>query len=238
MFADVLNAQKSEITTSLIKASIENEMKALKNSQDPQPDPNIGYLFVLSASNSYLRKVVQIKESDIDDDYNWMTLAIKTAKKIVALKANVHLSAVNRQLETDFGPKIIYNGSISQNNDLKEALDRDLIDYPKEKFVILDLPQDQINTKGQFISIKQGMCVEPHASAGIVSHAYHYPRFSRMLGEDAPLNPFEKTVKVSAFLVDRHFASPGIDEKVHAEIQKIPTYIEKGDLALNPYSIS
>ena len=65
------------------------------------------------------------------------------------------LQEVNEQIMEKFGPKIVYNGSQQQNQDLEEAISIGLIDYPKNKFVILDLPEDQINTKGQFISIKK-----------------------------------------------------------------------------------
>ncbi len=204
---------------------MEGEMLQLANSQDPEPDSDIGYLFVLSASNSYLRK--EIKSVDLNDDYDRMNLAVKIAKKIASLKENIE----NEQI---YGPKIVYNGCQSQNNDLSEALDEDLVGYPKNKFVLLDLPLDEINTKGQFISIKQDLSLEDNASIGIITHAYHYPRVSRMLGKNAPLNPFGKTVKISAFLVDREFSSPGIEEKREAEIRKIPIYVDKGDLSKNP----
>ena len=179
---------------------------------------------------------MQIKDEDIDDDYNRITLAVKTAIKITSLRANIKFSEVNEQIMENCGPKIVYNGSERQNNDLRKALDSNLVGYPKNNFIILSLPKNQVNTKGQFLSLKDDLQIEENASVGIITHAYHYPRVSRMLGDSAPLNPFQKKVNVFVFLVDRIFSSPGIDEKVRNEIKKIPVYIEKGDLAKEPGS--
>jgi hypothetical protein len=213
-----------------LNVDIAAEFDAIRDTENPTPDPSIGYLIVLSGANSYARRVSQIKFSDLDDDYNRTELAIATARKIVALKTKTELKDLNEELLTQFGPTIVYNGGPNQNNDLRAALDSGAINYPKEKFKILELPPTEINTKGQFISLKQDLALHDVA-IGIITHAYHYPRVARMIGEEAPLNPFGPGVKKFAFLVDREFTSPGIEWRISDEIKKIPIYAEKGDLA-------
>jgi hypothetical protein len=217
----------------LLKSDIQREMDNLKDTQDPIPNDSIEYLYVLSASNSFARTHDFANCTDFDDDYNRMQHAIQTAKKIAALRASVKLGELNTELLCCHGPKIVYNGSERQNHDLNDALEHSIPDYPKEKFIILGLPQNQINTKGQFLSLKQNLSLK-NTSVGIVTHAYHYPRISRMLGEEDPLYPFAARVTKYVFLIDRQFFSPGVEKRVKDEIEKIPIYIAKGDLALYP----
>lgn len=212
---------------------IEHEINQLKDSQDPEPDPTIKYMIVLSASHSYLHTPDVGSSPDLEDDYNRMELALNTAKKIAALNAHTKIEELNLELLRQHGPLIVYNGSEEQNHDLQSALNRDMVNYPKDKFIILDLPKDNINTKGQFLSIKQHLPLT-HVTIALITHAYHFPRIARMLGENAPLYPFGNHVKKYAFLTDRQFLSPGIDDHVKHEIEKIPTYIDKGDLAKEP----
>jgi hypothetical protein len=215
--------------------NVQQEIDQLKDSEDPDPSPSIEYLFVLSASNSYLKKFTYIKSTDLEDDYNRMQLAIHTAKKIVALRANVRLDELNFEIMRHYGPIIVYNGSEEQNDDLKYALEKGMPDYPDDKFIILNLPKQEINTKGQFLSIKQDLPLD-NVSIGIITHAYHFPRIARMLGKEAPLYPFGDNVTKYAFLVDREFLSPGIIDRINGEIERIPLYINKGDLTQDPAS--
>jgi hypothetical protein len=226
---DYCQNQPSE-THTFLELQVEQEINKLRDTQDPDLDPSIEYLWTLSASNSYLRKFTFKNCTDLEDDYNRMQLAISTAKKIAALKAHVKLEELNLEILRRCGPKIIYNGSEEQNKDLKQALEDSIKDYPKENFIILDLPKDEVNTKGQFLSLKQSLLIND-VSIGIITHAYHFPRISRMLGKDAPLYPFGANVKKYTFLVDRCFQSSGIQSRIRDEIKKIPIYILKGDLA-------
>lgn len=213
-------------------ACLQQEMNALKGTKNPEVDPAIDYLIVLSGANSYLQK--SSKHSlDSADDYNRMQLALQTAKKIAALRAKIGLGVVGPAVFEQYGPYIVYNGSESQNRDLKCALEQGLMGYPKDKFLILKTSEQEMNTKGQFQSLKLHLKIENTAVA-IVTHAYHFPRISRMLSETAPLYPFGHNVKKYAFLVDREFSSKGIDVHVNKEIQNIPIYQEKGDLSENP----
>jgi hypothetical protein len=217
------------------EVNIQREMDELKGTQNPEPDASVDYLFVLSASNSYLKKLTFKNCTDLEDDYNRMHLAFHIAKKIAALKANVNLEELNFEILRRFGPKIVYNGSEEQNEDLKNAVENSFQHYPKEKFIILNLPKNEINTKGQFISLKKYLPLD-NVSVGIITHAYHFPRVSRMLGNEAPLYPFGTNVVKYAFLVDRQFVSPGIEDRVTDEIRKIPIYVKKGDLSKYPAS--
>ncbi len=226
--------QTLEACTTL-EINIQQEMDELKDTQNPEPNTSIDYLLVLSASNSYLKKLTFKNCTDLEDDYNRMQLAFQIARRIAALKANITVDELNTELLIRYGPKIVYNGSEEQNEDLKNALETSIGDYPKENFIILDLPRNEINTKGQFLSFKKDLFLE-NASIGIITHAYHFPRVSRMLGKGAPLYPFGTNVVKYAFLVDRQFVSPGVTDRVKDEIRKIPVYIDKGDLAKHPAS--
>ena len=209
---------------------LSDEMNFLKWTEDPRPDPSIQYLVVLSGSNTYLKSRKSLSGDD-EDDYLRMQLAIKIGREVASLRSQIELECLDEATLKAVAPIILYPGSKGQNADLKTALDQKMIkNYPKEKFWILDIPEEEINTKGQFITLKTLELKD--TSVGIVTHAYHFPRISRMLGQNAPLYPFKEDVTTTVFLVDRQFCSPGIQTNVENEIKKIPNYVNKGDLAL------
>jgi len=216
-----------------ISQEIENEILALKGTKNPEPSPFIKYIWVLSGFNSYLKTPSYIKSEDLADDYDRIELGISLAKRIATLRGSAVLEDLNEGLLKRFGPKIVYNGSVRQNNDLRSAIEQGEIDYPKENFIILPLPPHNTNTKEQFLSFKKELPLD-HTSVGVITHAFHYPRISRMLNPKSPLYPFGPNTNLYVFLVDRQLESPGIQQHIDNEKSKVPNYILQGDLAEEP----
>jgi hypothetical protein len=199
---------------------IRREMQALKGSKNPEPQIAITDLWVLSGITSFSKQ---------DDDYDRIQLAMAVGKNIALLKSAKDCNGSIMR----YAPRIIYNGTEPQNEELRTAINQnELSIYPREKFTILSIPSDQLNTKGQCLSIK-ALSIK-NTTIGVITHAYHVPRFTRYLVEGTPTYPFLGTVKVYMYCVDRNFISRGIAECMEAEVQKIPGYIAKGDLARFP----
>jgi hypothetical protein len=243
IFARIAKAERNIETLSnsdekakVLRHKFINEIKNIALHENPTVKADINYVFVLSGRGSYLKNAVDNPHiNDKEDDYQRMRLGIEIARKITALKAS------KRKISNDdiirHGPIIIYNGRPKHNQDLKVALfEKNLItDYPASKFLILDLPHDQLNSKGHFISLAQNVDLN-NKHIAIVTSAFHFPRIGRMLSENEPFNYFGKNVTIYAYLYDRAFKAPGILVDIYDEAQKIPTYVAKGDLMEDIYA--
>jgi hypothetical protein len=205
------------------------EVKSLHQSPNGVVDPSIKYVFVLSGRGSYLKEPVDSGDvKDPADDYHRIELGIKIAKQVVASHLDEG-SPLTAEAIQKYGPIIVYNGRPKHNEDLKKAFhDGILTHYPEDKFRILDLDPSDWSTRGQFVSIKNELPLSD-ISVAIVTHAYHAPRVARMIG--SKWHPFGPNTKVSLYLVDRNFEAPGVTEDMLGEIDRIPRYIEQGDLA-------
>jgi hypothetical protein len=213
------------------------EYYSVATNVNPEPTPDIDYVFVLSARASYLKNPIDNPNiPDKADDYNRMRLGIEIAKKVTALRLGKTVGELTKEDILLYGPDIIYNGLMKHNHEVVKSIamvNPALADFPIEKITILDLAKDMGNTKGQFVCVKEKLKIE-NTSVAIVTHAYHYLRVSRMLGEAAPLNPFGKNVNCYAMLVDRDFRAPGAKEDISGELDRVPAYIAKKDLSVNP----
>lgn len=230
---DDLCTHVTSLSQNNFKKTYLEEIKNLHTSPNEVVDPSIKYIFVLSGRGSYLKEPVDSADvKDPADDYHRIELGIDVAKKVVAS----HLeegSPLTAEAIQKYGPIIVYNGRPKHNEDLKKAFhDGILTHYPEDKFRILDLAPSDWSTRGQFVSIKNELPLSD-TSVAIVTHAYHAPRVKRMIG--SKWHPFGPNTKVSLYLVDRDFEAPGIEEDMLGEIDRIPRYIEKGDLAPHPF---
>lgn len=229
-----------QINKELVKhkdSEIWPEYFKIASNVNPEPTPDIDYVFVLSARASYLQNPIDNPNiPDKADDYNRMRLGIEIALKVTAKRVGKTVDKLTKEDILLYGPEIIYNGLMKHNYEMVKSIamiNPALADYPIEKIIILDLPKDNGNTKGQFLCVKEKLKIK-NTSVAVVTHAYHYPRVSRMLGEAAPLNPFGKNVKCYAMLVDRTFQAPGAKEDISGELDRIPAYFAKKDLSKNP----
>ena len=181
----------------------------------------------MSGRGSYLKNPVDSEVvKDPADDYHRLELGIEVARNVAS--ARLQKSEITNEDIQNAGPLIIYNGRPKHNEDLKKALDEGILThYPQDKFLILDLDPSDWSTRGQFISLKESLPLS-NTSVAIVTHAYHFPRVARMIG--SKWHPFGPNTKVFFYVVDRELTAPGITEDMIGEIDRIPRYIEKGDL--------
>jgi hypothetical protein len=208
-----------------------SKLRTIYDNENPEIDPKIEYVWVLAGRSSYLKRPVDRPDiADLNDDYNRMRQGIEVARAVVAKRLT---KPSNNLTEDDLiknGPIIIYNGRPEHNKDFKQALKDNLIkDYPKEKFLIFELPLTMQNTKGQFVSIKKNINLHDTTIA-IVTHGYHFPRVSRMIGTTPPFDYFGQNVKTYFFLVDRKFEAKGALEDIIGELKRILLYIKKSDI--------
>ncbi len=128
---------------------------------------------------------------------------------------------------------ILFNGGPEDNEVLEKALaDGEITDYPKEKFNIFSLPKEQVHTGGQFKTLQQqyeqSKVNLTNAKIAIVTHAYHWPRVGRYIGNKRNFDfLYRAGAFITAYLVDRNFQSPGVKNELIQEMQKMPQYIKK-----------
>jgi len=205
-----------------------NEMRSLHDHKNAAVDPSIQYVWVLSGRSSYLKEPVDIPNvKDPSDDYNRLELGIQVARDVVAQRSGK--STFTKEDIEKYGPQIVYNGCPKHNDDLKKALQEGILThYPENKFFILDLPPQEQNTRGQFMSFKERVPTS-NTSVAVITHAYHGPRVLRLVG--SKWNPFGPNTKIFFYFVDRELKAPGIQEDMLGEMERIPKYIKQGDLA-------
>lgn len=232
--------KKSEATTletkSREKAYI-NELEDFVQHENPLPHAEIDYVWVLSARHTFLRRPIDAANlKDPGDDINRVLTAIMVAQGVTAARTHKTIASLSRADYLFHGPTIIYNGSPLHNFDLGlESLgDGTIAGYPFEKFTILPLDPDKIHTGGQFLSVKKAkLPFQNNAAFALVTHAYHFPRVSRMI--DHPSQMCIERGSCYAFLVDRTLEAPGALLDVRGEVLLRSTeYIKKGFLAKEP----
>lgn len=213
-----------------------DELFAITQSDNPLPPSAIDYIFILSARIIYLDTTLEKSDSlDLRDDYERVHLAVQTAKTITAKRLKKNIQDISKNDLILYGPNIFYIGLKIQNQALIQSMNSETIklsDFPIEKIIILELP-DMGGTKAQFICIRDKFKLAD-TSVAIITHAYHFPRISRMIGKEAPLHPFGNNVTCYAMLTDRQFEAPDALENIVGELERIPTYIAQRDLSFTP----
>lgn len=234
-FASMIAKIKSLPGNEAMRDEFIHEIEEIQSTNNPQVPANLGYVWVASARSSYTQKPIDSSSVvDLKDDYNRMRLGIEVVKNAIAQNLGIPKEQLTQDQIIMHGPIIIYNGRPQHNIELRWALESGLLnDYPKEKFLILELHPDLMHTRGQLISIKEHLHLS-NAVVGIVTHGYHFPRMRRMIGAHEPFDFFGANTKIFTFLVDRQFRAPGIEGDLLAEPQKLPIYIAKGDLMAEP----
>lgn len=217
------------------KSPLWKEWLSIATSQNPEPDPAIEWIIVLSGRGSYLKNAVDAPDiADKEDDYQRMRLGIEAARRIVARRLGKPVDSLTHQELVQYGPMIVYNGRPLHNQELVNALgDSILTDYPFEKFILFDLTPGQYHTKEQFLCIKNKLNIS-NTAVMVITNAFHFPRVSRMIGEAALVNPFGPNTRCQVILNDRQFRSPGIEKDIRGEFERVPKYIATGDLAVEP----
>jgi len=121
------------------------------------------------------------REFDHSDDLERLHEGIRIATTVNALRAK----RKPEQLKTeDWVTPIFYNGRTIHNKHLREALERGLVHYPKNLFIIHNINPE--NTIGQVQSFKEYLSTHSHKNIAVVSSAYHLARVARTIGSDSP----------------------------------------------------
>lgn len=207
------------------------EIQTIYTHNNPDIDPKIKFVWVLSARHNYKKQVSSSPQNanafDPNDGFDRMNLGVAIARKVAAKNAGKSEDTLTLSDIIAHGPRIFYNGEEESNNTLIEVLRSGIINYPSRKFVILPIPKGQVNTIGQFESLKNGALGKNidlvNEMMAIVTHAYHWPRTGRI-----DVNKYFPSTTIVAHLVDRQFQAPGADKELFLEAQKLPSYIEKG----------
>ena len=222
-----------------IYAEFISEIQQIHSHLNPEVDSNLKYVWVLSARYSYRKTRINplaqdINGADINDGYDRMRLGISIARQATAKNLNKLESALTDEDIEHHGPIILFNGVNEDNEVLQDVLSKgEIKDYPKEKFYIFSLPEGEMHTGGQFIALKQqfeqGKIDLTNAKIAIVTHAYHWPRTGRYIGNKPGFDTlYQNGASVTAYLVDRQFYAPGVEAELKQEMLKLPGYIAKG----------
>jgi hypothetical protein len=214
-----------------IKQDFISEIKQIYHSNNKGAALDIDNILVLSGRSSYLKVPIDAPHlPDHEDDYNRMRLGVELAKEITSIKSKLNINQITFEDINIYGPSIIYDGRREHNYALKIALKEHLLnDFPEDKFIILDLDPSMYHTKGQFERLKKGFDFS-NKHIAIITHAYHFPRVARMVGNKPPYNYLGHNVKISFYLVDRKFDAPGALNDLVGEALRIDKYYKKGDL--------
>jgi len=223
---------------------LRGELDQLKNIKNPQPTSEITHVIVFSAvadCNGNLPSDLTLEEraraeKNKQDDRQRLYRGITLAKEVAALKARKKKEELTSELIKNHGPIIVYNGRDDQNAALRtvlnsaEGIGDNILDYPKEKFQVIDLKDAPLNTKGQFLSFQTHLNSLSNTTIALVSHMFHFPRIGRMIEK----YPFGTDLKFYGYKIDRQRRLPNARENEQVEITNIPRYISQGDLLSDP----
>jgi len=183
----------------------------------------IDLVYVLSGRGSVLKQSIDhAMVADPEDDYYRMMHGVEIAQKIYAA-SGVRVP-------------IFYNGRVTHNKHLQEALQRGdfshpgVFYYPKEFFIIRSISPE--NTIGQAKSFKEFLQENKFSLIAFVSSAYHLPRVSRTFARESPTVIDYKQQQESnleranllLFGIDRAFRRPGIEKDLKGELEAMKNY--------------
>jgi len=161
-----------------------DDLRKSAYTKNPTIVPDLDLVYVLSGRTTALGTDADglKREFDPADDLARLCEGIRIATTINALRANKRIDELALK---DYVTPIYYNGRAIHNNDLKEALHRNLLPYyPKELFIIDSINPE--NTIGQIQSFTKYLSNNHHENVAVVSSAYHLPRVARTIGLDSP----------------------------------------------------
>ncbi|MDF1646582.1 MAG: hypothetical protein P1U61_06355 [Legionellaceae bacterium] len=227
-----------------------DDLRKVQLTEEPRIIPDMELVWVLSGrtcviSNRYLNEVTKKldgREFDPNDDYLRVMRGIEVADEINALRAG---KAIEDLTDADRVIPLLYNGTVLQNEVFKEALEKNMLPYPKRLFSIESIYPE--TTVGQIKSFKSFLAENHYRSIALVSSAFHLPRAARTLGEDSPnawdeeaLGLFQNilaTIKCYFYGVDKAYRNPGTEIDLKCEPNAMYNY-SSGFEGTRPKTIS
>ena len=230
-----------------------DDLRKSSYTKNPTIVPDIDLVYVLSGRTTALGSDADglKREFDPSDDWERLCEGIRIAITINALRANKKVEELTIE---DYVTPIFYNGRTIHNNDLKKALQRNLLPYyPKELFIIDSINPE--NTIGQIQSFNKYLSNHHHENVAVVSSAYHLSRVARTIGLDSPQvtnenilegrinNPFEKwidsplsTLKLFLYGVHKNEKRSGMIFDISGERSAMQRYSSGENPSISKYS--
>lgn len=181
---------------------------------------------------------------DVDDDFERIKAALEVGQTVTAALAQKSITALSPSDYEKYAPAIIYNGWPEQNASLRSVLEENelsllkKIPYPRSKFLIFDMPEQQQHTGGQFTSLAKLAETDPrlqklkgdNCHVTIVTSAYHIPRVRRLFNSKEFKNPFSLETKITLHGVDRTYDRPCAFRDLQGELTRLKKYAEIGHI--------
>lgn len=236
------------------------EFNLIRKTKNPTVPNATSYIWILSSRHTVTKKhnncpvssvAYQVKSDhpeamacDVEDDYMRIKTALEIAQELTAKRAKKIEAELTKEDYKTHGPYIIYNGTPMQNVELTDAVNSEkallalsLPDYPSSKFVIFEMPADQMHTGGQFSSLAALKTEDPrlldlakkNVDITIVTSAYHLPRARRYFNSKKFANPL-RDAHVTFIVNDRTFQRPCAVRDREGEIERINVYAQRGDI--------
>jgi RimJ/RimL family protein N-acetyltransferase len=185
---------------------------------------NVGAIWVLSGSGSYLKKLISSPSDLAFKKYTWYS---GTDRK----RLN-HAKKWLEGYEKAFGrlPYLIYNGTEEQNDDLKKAVQNGDFKFPLGKLFI---PKQPIkNTLDQVKYFELPKQIDPQKqSLAILSHSTHLPRILRFMNKYASVF---QGIEIVLIPLDAENAKDQT-EMMLLEFKNIQNYLKQKKIDLQPY---
>lgn len=205
-----------------------NDLRKSAFTQNPTISPDIDLVYVLSGRSTALGADADRlgRPFDSSDDLERMREGVRIAIQVNALRAGKDPEHLRPE---EFVTPILYNGREIHNQHLRIALDRGLVGYPKELFIIQDISPE--NTIGQIQSFKKYLASHQHKNVAVVSSAYHIPRVARTIGNESPQTVGDdvdehpiRSLNLFLFGVQKHEKRSGIVDDLQGEHRAMTHY--------------
>lgn len=184
-------------------------------------------------------EIPDVNKCDIEDDYIRIIGAFNIARKQVAKQLNKPEAELTRRELQKYAPIIVYNGFEEQNLALKRVLSEpdahNFPIYPSNKVLIFDMPHDNQNTAGQFISFyekrKTGV-LNTVKNVTIVTSGYHVPRVESLMCSEKYPKPFLDGVNYNFYVIDPDFERSCAVRDVIGEMLRLYHYANQGYITI------
>lgn len=211
-----------------------NEFDTIANTDNPEIPLSTKYVWILGGRHTVRLRHINCVQSSINYDPKGNN-GCDVGDDYARIQAGLNITS---KLPTK--PYIIYNGFPEQNADLESILDNlseyNLPDYPRDRFIIFDMPPNMAHTGGQFHSLATYNDIRlkdlTTSTVVIVTSAYHIPRVRRLINSTVFKSPFTDQTTLIFYGIDRTFQRPYAKQDIEGEIDRIKRYTQMGHIGL------
>lgn len=215
-----------------------DDLRKSSCTDNPTVLPQFDLVYVLSGRTTALKNDADGLQREFDplDDLERLQEGVRIAMLVNALRVNKKPEDLAPE---DYVTPIFYNGRAIHNRDLKEALQRGVLGYPRDLFIIRPISPE--NTLGQIQAFNQYLHANKHRHVALVSSAYHLPRVARIMGADSPQangEIFDKPLrhlKIFLFGVHKQERRPGMVFDLPGELNAMRMYSASTNPSISRY---